>query len=667
MIPRHSLFLCLFFASLTPHLLSQQPANSVQTPGPGGTKITTLETKRGKIKVYLPDDMAAGDTISGTVTSEPTGKNEKEKERNAGELNGYVIELENQKSPVSGGVMRRIILAPNIIEPSLILLDEKGKQVTTVKISVAPTPAATRPSNFVVGGVGQTGKPIVVRGPFDGDSANTSAKVGDSKAKVIAESPRRLVVESPRDVVGPTRIEVTENGATAAGQFRNLKIDLTAPKTSLLKGESTELHVQVNGLEGLSRPIQIQVQNQSPSTVVLMGGNVQSIQIQPGQVQTGGTFPWSTGVTGTGNGPFMITGTLPPGIFFAPDPSPPPSTTQPSPNPSPLSQPGDTIVTRPTGPPDLPPGGAGETKIEMIELQLQSNKPIAIPSPTVVAGGITEPEPPKITEPPLRPPSLPSPTPYPTRPPYVPAPGPVNDPVRPTIPGSGGLNVPKPPPAPPLFPPPSPSPTPCKCDRVDIKSEKPNELTVSPGVPVFDPPANKKQIGFKIGVITDFISHTIKCTGDPKSDPCRADVSWILDVEYKFTMNGANWVPGNPLPGLERATALNAITYKVLGKSLVKQITLEEKCLAVKGGTPGCTVTNRYSLNREFQIKYPQELVDAIQNRKPNAKVNFGDIEIKITMSATVSGCKSTLEGADNNDQTVTIGRTWTIKNPHLP
>jgi hypothetical protein len=211
------------------------------------------------------------------------------------------------------------------------------------------------------------------------------------------------------------------------------------------------------------------------------------------------------------------------------------------------------------------------------------------------------------------------------------------------------------------------------CDRVDIKSEKPKELKITQGAPVFedpkkeDPKKNVKQIGLKIDVATDFISHTITCTGDPKSDPCKADVLWIFDVEYKFTMNGANWVPANPGPGLERAKALNAITYKESGKSLLKQITISEKCLTVKGGTPGCTVTNSYNLNREFQINYPKELVDAIQNRRPNATVYFGDIEIKITMSATVSGCKSTLEGADNNDQTVTIGRSWTIKNPHIP
>jgi hypothetical protein len=291
--------------------LGQKPGVAT-TETPTGIVTTTLQTPQGKIKVTLPDDMAAGDTISGTVIAEPSGKTDKEKQQNAGELNGYVVELENQKSPVSGGVMKRILLAPGITAPSLILLDAKGKQVATAIIPVAPAPT-TGPSNFVVRGVGQTGRPVQVHGPFDGDSANTSAKVGGADAKVLAESPRKMVCESPREVVGPTKIEITEGCAKATGSFRNLKIDLTAPKTSLMKGESTELHVEVSGLEGMTRPIPIQIQNQSPGTVNIAGGNSQTIPIQPGQVQTGGTFPWSTGLTGTGNGGFTITGSLPPG------------------------------------------------------------------------------------------------------------------------------------------------------------------------------------------------------------------------------------------------------------------------------------------------------------------------------------------------------------------
>ncbi len=312
-----------------------------QNPGAGpgvatsetssGLNTKTMQTPRGRIRVQLPSDMAAGDTISGTVIAEPAGKTDKDKQRNADELNGYVIELEKQKSPVSSGVMR-IHLTPGVTAPLLILLDAKGKQIAVTPLVVLPN-APTAPKTIKLPTLGQTGRPLQIQGPFDGDSSNTKAKIAGTDASVLAESPREIVVQSPSNAVGPTKIEVTENGTTATGPFRNLKIDLTAPKTSLMKGESTELHVQVQGLEGLTQPIPIQLQNQTPSTVNLNGGNTQTIPIQPSQVTTGGTFQWSGTLTGTGNGGFTVTGSLPPAVNPAVKPAAP--STSPSPSTSP--------------------------------------------------------------------------------------------------------------------------------------------------------------------------------------------------------------------------------------------------------------------------------------------------------------------------------------------
>src|SRR6266699_6865242 len=66
----------------------------VDTRTANGLFVTTFTTPQGKIKVNLTDDLAAGDTISGTVETEPAGKNDVERAQNQAELNGYVIELE---------------------------------------------------------------------------------------------------------------------------------------------------------------------------------------------------------------------------------------------------------------------------------------------------------------------------------------------------------------------------------------------------------------------------------------------------------------------------------------------------------------------------------------------------------------------------------------------
>jgi hypothetical protein len=166
-------------------------------------------------------------------------------------------------------------------------------------------------------------------------------RIGNSDAKLLAESPRKVVIESPRDVVGPTTIEVKENNTSTTGQFRNLKIDLTAPKTSLLKGESTELHVQVTGLEGLTQPVNVQLQNQSPSTVQLSGGNTQTQTVRPQDVQTGGVYTWNGNLIGVQRGSFFIVATVPSGTYFQegplgpndPIPIPDPTKTEPAQDP----------------------------------------------------------------------------------------------------------------------------------------------------------------------------------------------------------------------------------------------------------------------------------------------------------------------------------------------
>lgn len=350
MIPRRLPCASLLFACLLPslvfvNLVSAQEDSSVSSRSADGLLVVILTTAKGDVKVALPDDMRAGDTISGTVIAEPKGKNEKERKENYDSLLGYSIDIDNRKAKVSSGEIHFVVANDPNKEPKLTLLDEKSEQLAQAFLTLT-RPAELSPANSpYFPPLGQIERPYPIRGVFDGNSANTKVMIGGTSVRVVVESPRQVVVGSPREVVGPTNVEVNDNGATATGSFRNLKIDLTAPKTSLLKGESTELKVEVHGLEGLSQPIPIQLQNQTPSNINLSGGNTQNILIQPSQVSTGGTFNWSGTVTGTGSGGFNITGTIPSGVT-TPGPSPVTSTATPTPTPAPsLAPPSGAAVS----------------------------------------------------------------------------------------------------------------------------------------------------------------------------------------------------------------------------------------------------------------------------------------------------------------------------------
>lgn len=322
MIPRRLLLVLLLLVLLTP-LAPAQKGTSISSEVSNGLTIVTIPTPWGVIKILLPYDIRGGDTISGTVTTEPAGKTDKEKQRDANELNGCVIEVGPQRWPVSGGTIGRLVIPIAPAQLDVMLRDGKGKKIDSAPLRVANSAPST-PMNFIIPQIGQTGRPIEIIGPFDGDASNTKVSLGETKPTILAESPRDAVIQVPGTVVGPNNITVSDKGKNTTGDFRALKIDLTAPKTSLLKGESTELHVQVQGLQGITQPVPIQIQNQTPQNVNITGGNAQTVVVQPSQVTPGGTFNWTTPITGTSSGGFNITGTIP-SSSTTPSPTPSPS------------------------------------------------------------------------------------------------------------------------------------------------------------------------------------------------------------------------------------------------------------------------------------------------------------------------------------------------------
>lgn len=237
-----------------------------------GLLTTSFETARGKVIVYLPDDMRPGDMISGTVVEIPSA---------AGSLSGYVIEVGGTKIPVSQGQFK--IVVPKISSASLIIMlkdaadSEVGRNVVPVKASTRP-----RPPNFVLPRLGQTGRSIQITGPFDGDSSDTRCIVAGTPVPIRAESPREVVIDIPTERVGNTNITITEGGQIARSDLRIVGVSLSAPKTRLAKGEKTTLSVKVTGLEGITQNVSLDIQ--TTGVVATEGGNQQRITIpQRGQ------------------------------------------------------------------------------------------------------------------------------------------------------------------------------------------------------------------------------------------------------------------------------------------------------------------------------------------------------------------------------------------------
>lgn len=302
------------------------PAGTVVTETDRGLRTTTFRTDRGEVAVYLPDDLASGDTISGTVEARPSGRSAAATRRNGDRLEGYVVELEGHGTGVGSGGLTWAVPA-GLEAAEIVLRDGRGREVARGRVPVAPAASGPVPSAPVPPAVGQAGRPIEISGAFDGQLTTSGVTVGGREARLLAESPRKLVAECPADAVGPTTIVVREGGTTTEQPFRGLRVQLSAPRTDLARGESTTLKVEVTGLEGIEEPIPLRVVNTTPSVVNLKGGESQTVFIEPSEVGPGGRFTATREVRGIKAGSFGITARVPapgPGQVAqaAPEPEP---------------------------------------------------------------------------------------------------------------------------------------------------------------------------------------------------------------------------------------------------------------------------------------------------------------------------------------------------------
>jgi hypothetical protein len=307
----------------------------VRTETAPGLQTTIFDTLEGTVTVNLPDDLAAGDTISGTVIAEVKTKKENPADQPTmmDELSGYVVEVAKQPAPSphdnnlippcagreqkqdnhSISVCRKWSIPEGVSRIPVVLKNREGKVVRRTEVPVAQKGNVARVSDdFSTPPVGQAGKPLSVNGPFDGDFANARVMLASNPAKFLASSPRKVVVESPRDLNGLAEIEIEYKGKTVAKcTYRSISVKLAADKLNLIKGEQTSLTVNLAGLMGLLSPVSVQLTNKSPQTVSMGGGETQTINVNPADLN-GDNFSTKRTLTGVQAGGFSITAVVGP-------------------------------------------------------------------------------------------------------------------------------------------------------------------------------------------------------------------------------------------------------------------------------------------------------------------------------------------------------------------
>jgi hypothetical protein len=334
------LIAALFQTAFLPEVSAQQNTPQpiplkVSTRNTGGAFELTYDTLLyGDLKVYLPDDMSAGDTISGTVVVEPKGNTEEERAKNQDTLKGYTVEIGEQKASVANPHFMWTPPTPKAQQPVRYMLRlveiASGREVANTTLPVLPTPPSIArpqtitPNDFILPSIGQQGRLVEIAGPFDGNLSNTalnwtkernatgntetSTEKTSGEFDLLAESPRKCVFMSPGDVTGPLNMNLNEKTVAVKGLYRSVGVGLGVGKRQLAKGESTTLTIMLRGLEGMKQSALLQLV--TTGVVTMDGGNTQFVPILPTLIPATGVVTLTRTLTGQQAGGFAVTATI---------------------------------------------------------------------------------------------------------------------------------------------------------------------------------------------------------------------------------------------------------------------------------------------------------------------------------------------------------------------
>lgn len=236
---RHLRPLCaaaILIGLAAPQLARAQVEPLVKT-GPGFVVIA-FTAPEGSITAYLPDDVAGGETFSGTLEGP----------------RGFVLKFGDQRGNAGGRFHWKMPPGPTPRRLSLVLVDPKGRASAPAVFPIgaveAPEPLYHCPKLI------QAGRPFPVRGPFDGDSGTTSVMVGGRSTVPLVESRRKAVVQAPADILGPAACTITKSRRTYRSEVRSVSIDMDAPVDDAPRAART---LTIKGLAGIDQDVPFQI------------------------------------------------------------------------------------------------------------------------------------------------------------------------------------------------------------------------------------------------------------------------------------------------------------------------------------------------------------------------------------------------------------------------
>jgi len=219
----------------------------------------------------VPRVVTAGEEISGLVVPDPDSYNNIPglqvvhiPSAGTSTLEGMVIDLgDGRKQPARGPLIMTVPGQASALPMSVFLPSQPGKPIAQGTLPVQgaakipPGAAAPGPLQCTMPPIATPGGIQVIREANNRTSGNSTAmkiSVDDKPATIVAASPGKVFYKVPEALPpGPHQVSFTPGPGEAPVNMplRVLNLQMSAAKTALVRGESTQMTVTITGLEGL--------------------------------------------------------------------------------------------------------------------------------------------------------------------------------------------------------------------------------------------------------------------------------------------------------------------------------------------------------------------------------------------------------------------------------
>jgi hypothetical protein len=273
-----------YLISISIHLIFISGLFAQETKTISGVVTDEIQTKNGKIIINRTTNLPRGKTVSGTVTLDPETDDPGKAQKRLKVLRGLTFRIGNELI-LKNGIFT--IELPDSEYVPLQVFSPEGVLLKEIPLTLSePVP----PAQLILPKTVRSGFIERINGDFPGDISEVKVTMDNAPVDIIAGNETELFFQAKDIEPGIHELALEYGDVQAIERVNLVDYSLQTEKSTLNRGESTYLDVNVAGLEDIKEPLVLELQNQSQATVFLEGGNSQIVEIIPKEVAEKGDW-----------------------------------------------------------------------------------------------------------------------------------------------------------------------------------------------------------------------------------------------------------------------------------------------------------------------------------------------------------------------------------------